>query len=384
LPIAKELVKAGSRVTILALHPDFQSLPNFRQTMFGVEVYYVAPMHVLKKGAEKRYYSSTTLVYLGLLATYRLMREAFRQPFDLIHIAKPHPMNSLAGITIGRWRRRPVFLDCDDDETASGNFSSKWQKMIVGFFERRVPLMVDWITTNTYPNQERLISYGVHPNRIQIIPNGVDLDRFFNVNSDTQRALKESLRIRDEFVISYIGTLSKTSHAVDLLIQAFKIFQEKHSHSVLLLVGGGEDIEFLKMEVSKVHLEDKVRFCGKISPEKVVDYYSISNVTVDPVRENQAARGRSPLKLFESWASGVPFVTANVGDRGLYLGDPPAGLMARAGDPESLAICLDRIAVDPGFAQELVQRGRERVSSYSWSNLANDLVRLYQQHLLNK
>ncbi len=381
LPMAKGIVKAGHNVHILALHSNYRSITNKKELIDGVEVSYIAPMHVLKTGNEKKYYSLPKLIYLSLLAIYKMTTRSIQLDFDIIHIGKPHPMNSLAGLITGQLKRKKIFLDCDDHEVASGTFSGRWQKSIIDFFERRIPKMVDYVTTNTKANLERVLSYDVSPDRVYLIPNGVELERFRLPTHTEKQDLKKSLNLQDEFIVAYIGTLSKTSHAVDILLEAFQIFNRKNPKSVLLLVGGGEDIEGLKVDVKNGQIEEDVRFCGRISPEEVVKYYAISNVSVDPVRDNEAARGRSPLKLFESWAVGVPFITGDVGDRRTYLGDPPAGLLARAGDADSLAECLEILWKDPELAQRLASQGTERVPHYSWEELSEDLVTVYEQQV---
>ena len=108
-----------------------------------------------------------------------------------------------------------------------------------------------------------------------------------------------------------------------------------------------------------------------------IHYYRISDVSVDPVNDDQAARGRSPLKLFESWACGVPIVTADVGDRKSLLSNPPAGLLSRAGDADSLARSIDRILENHSLADTLSANGLIQVERYYWDVLAKRLENIY-------
>jgi len=147
----------------------------------------------------------------------------------------------------------------------------------------------------------------------------------------------------------------------------------------LLIVGGGDDYNTLLAEVQRMGLSHATILCGRVAPDKVPLYYRLADVSVDPVRNDNAARGRSPLKLFESWACGVPFVSADVGDRRMLLGSPPAGLLARPGDAESLAKAIHQILSDPEMAETFRQRGLERVKSYYWDQLAVELDELYRR-----
>jgi len=87
--------------------------------------------------------------------------------------------------------------------------------------------------------------------------------------------------------------------------------------------------------------------------------------------------GRSPLKLFESWACGVPFVTADVGDRKQLLGSPPAGVLAQPGDENSLASGILQILNSPTKGETIGRLGQERVEPYYWDKLVELLETAY-------
>jgi glycosyltransferase involved in cell wall biosynthesis len=182
-------------------------------------------------------------------------------------------------------------------------------------------------------------------------------------------------------VVGFIGSLSVPSHPVDLLIEAFNILLNDEDQAILMLVGGGENLLSLKNLASKLGISDFVKFFGRIPPERVPLYYSLADVSVDPVNDDDGARGRSPLKLFESWACGIPFVCGDVGDRRQLLGDPPAGVLARPGDPDSLAKAIHSIIINPEMAGELRQRGFERVNTFTWDKLANMLNKQFLDRL---
>ena len=84
--------------------------------------------------------------------------------------------------------------------------------------------------------------------------------------------------------------------------------------------------------------------------------------------------------MFESWAAGVPFVTAPVGERAALAGEPPASLLASpAGDPNALAVAIVEILGSPELADQLRQRGLEQVSHYTWDHLAAQMELLYRE-----
>ena len=378
-PMAKALVRKGHRVTIAALHPDFSSL---KQTAFedqGVRVYYVAPMHVRKQGDRKSYYPVYQLLGIVLQATYAFTRIALSNPADIIYIGKPYPMNGLAGLLSKALKKRKLVLDCDDYEAAASHFSGVWQKWLVSFFENHLPRFADHFTTHTQFLRDRLLSLGIPAERIGYIPNGVDRLRFFPPVQNQVADLRNRLGLNEKKVIGYIGSLSYPSHPLDLLIKSFQEIHQRIPEALLLIVGGGETFDLIKGQIRKLGLENYTQFCGRIHPDRIPLYYQVLDVSVDPVYDNDVARARCPLKLFESWASGVPFVTGNVGDRPHLLGTPPAGVLVKPGDGEALAQGILTLLLNPEIRSQCIERGREQIEKYYWDNLVDDLEKIYLQ-----
>jgi glycosyltransferase involved in cell wall biosynthesis len=376
-PMARELSRRGHDVCVAALHSNYESLTSKSYTQETVCVQYVAPMHVRKQASQKTYYSPLSLLAVAARATWTLSTAAWRSRADIIHIGKPHPMNSLAGLAAQRLQGRRLFLDCDDYEAGVGHFHSGWEKRGVVFFEDHMPFQVDRLTTNTHFTLQRLIDLGVPPEKITYISNGVDRSRFPPTRAADLAELRQQLGLQGKQVVAFIGSLSRPGHPVELLFAAFRSVLNLHPESILLVVGGGDDFERLQAQAAEMGIGSSVVFTGRVPADQAWRYYHLADVSVDPVLDDGAARGRSPLKLFESWACGTPFVSCDVGDRKILLGDPPAGLLARPGDADSLAAALSAILEDAALAERCRQWGLQRVESYYWDVLVKDLEQAY-------
>lgn len=376
-PLARGLVDLGHQVSIAALHANFDSLKNSRFEQDGVQIWYVGHMHVRKTGNTKTYYPPRQLLCVAAQATWALTHAALAVPADIVHIGKPHPMNGLAGLIAMRLQGKYVLVDCDDYEGASSHFSGKWQRWGVSFFENVIPRLVDHVTTHNHFLLERLLASGVPRERITYLPNGVDELRFAASDPSEVDTLRRKLQLGHEPVVAFIGSLSSPSHPIQLLLDAFTLVHTAHRGSRLMIVGGGEDYASLKEECRTRELADSVIFTGRVPSEAVPTYYRLADVVVDPVYDNDAARGRLPLKLFESWASGVPFVTGDVGDRRLILGTAPAGVIVEPGSAEALANGILEVLLNSSHAQTLGDRGRRRVKDYYWHRLALKMERTY-------
>ncbi len=113
-PLARELARLGHEVTLLCLHPD---LASCRERVFrrdGVDVRYVAQMHVRKHAGAKTYFPAWRLPLVaarGLLAMARALRSL---EADALHIGKAQPTNGLAALVRPGGGSRRVYLGCDD------------------------------------------------------------------------------------------------------------------------------------------------------------------------------------------------------------------------------------------------------------------------------
>jgi glycosyltransferase involved in cell wall biosynthesis len=377
-PWAKALAQRGHQVSIAALHADYAHAPQKHFNREGVDIQYVAQMHVLKRGDKKYYYSPPILLARTIQATWALTRAALMSPADIIQIGKPQPMNGLAGWVAKKVRRRVLCVDCDDLEAANNRFSSRWQRRVVSFFERNLPRQADHVTTHTHVLQKQLLALGIPPPRITYLPHGYDRDRFADPQPGQVEALRSQLGLQGKKVIVYVGSMSLGSHAVDLLLEAFAMIRLSQPESAMVLVGGGEDIDTIQQKVIGLGLGESVIFCGRVPSRDTPLYYRLGSVSVDPIPDNSSGRASLSLKMFESWACGVPLVTVDVGDRQDILGDPPAGVIVQPGDPAALAHAILDILNQPNYAKTLSHRGVARVANFTWDRLAEQMESVYE------
>jgi glycosyltransferase involved in cell wall biosynthesis len=121
-----------------------------------------------------------------------------------------------------------------------------------------------------------------------------------------------------------------------------------------------------------------VHFVGRVPPDLVPYYYKLADVTVDPVNNDDAAKGRCPLKMFESWVMNTPFVTADVGDRRILAGEYYIYTLARPGDHLDLAKKILMILDNQDLASQLSRAYRCSVENYFW-----DKIVINQQHIFD-
>ena len=373
LPLGKELVRHGFHINYLALHPDLQSLPARKIARDGIDVYFVGQMHVLKKGDRKFYFNAWQLSQVILSSTVNMIRTALSLKSDLLYCFKPQPINGFAALVAQFIQRKPLLLDCDDYEAAL-NRLNRFQKKIFVLFENHLPRVARKVTFHTMFLKERYVRLGFPPEKFVLLPNGVDVQRFANIAAEKVDDLRRRLHLEGKKVILYCGSMSlKSGHAIDLLLKAFAIVHKEIPDAVLLLVGGGEDIDLLKSQVD-TQWRHAVIFVGKVDPGQIPLYIKLAHLSVDPVKDELTNKGRSPLKVFESMALGVPVVTSDIGDRRLIIETDKAGLLVPLGDAGALARGCIRILADDTLAARMSQECLRIIKKYYWSTMTQRLL----------
>jgi glycosyltransferase involved in cell wall biosynthesis len=379
-PLACELVKQGHQVTLLALHHNWTELKEKSFIADGVVVRYVGQMHVRKVGNQKFYFPAWQLLWLVSLGAARLAWHAWRAPCDVIHVCKTQPMNGVAAWAAHRLKGTPIYLDSDDYEAVNNRFSGRWQQRIVAWFEDWLPSFAAGITVNTTFIANRFIALGYPKEKIVLVPNGAAAERFAILDEPAAAGQIEQLRERHGVVdpqktIVYIGSLSLTSHAIDLLLEAFALVCQTTPDARLLLVGAGEAWDYLRQLSERLGVADQTCFVGRVPANDVPYYYHLGCVTVDPMRRSLPAESSLSLKLVESIAAGMGCITADIGDRKEIAGE--AALVVPPDDAAALARACQQIFRDPALAARLQAAARRLRKRHWWSERAHSFAQVY-------
>lgn len=212
---------------------------------------------------------------------------------------------------------------------------------------------------------------GIDPKKIQIIENGVNLNRFIkNIASDS---IKESLGIKKEtLVIGTVGSLTKEKGHIYLLKAVPKVIAS-FPEVLFLFVGDGRERNKLERIASNLGIEDKVIFVGM--RKDIPEILSILDVFVLP-----SLNEGLPIALLEAQAARIPTIATRVGAIPHVIEEGVTGKMVSPKDPETLSKALVQILGDRNSAFAMAGRGFERVKShFSSQKMANQYLSLYQK-----
>jgi UDP-glucose:(heptosyl)LPS alpha-1,3-glucosyltransferase len=219
------------------------------------------------------------------------------------------------------------------------------------------------IVALSQPNKDEIMRlYGVADDRITVIPNGVDLDRF-QPSAEARRDLRRQMSIGDdEFVAIFVGHEFERK-GLRVVLEALTSLLARGVR-LTLVVAGRDDPARLRSEFA--HLGDAVRFVGNRAD--VERYYAAADVFVMP-----AAFDISPLVGPEALAAGLPILMTDVGGVRDYLRDGENGwfIAREAGD---VAAKIERLVRDRELLRQLSSRARASVMDRDWRVIAARFV----------
>ena len=206
---------------------------------------------------------------------------------------------------------------------------------------------------------------GVLPDRIVVIPNGVEKRPF------------RSERPRPP-VASVFGTVANLHPYKGLgdPVQATAIVRRRHPQVRVVIWGEGRARRELESMIDDLGLRGTVQLRGFTSD--VASALRECDAFVLPSR----SEGCSNALLEEAMASGLPVIASNVGGNGEIVADEGVGLLVPAGDAEALAGAMSRLIEDPALAQRLATAGAKRVrADFSVEGMLERMETTYRRAL---
>jgi glycosyltransferase involved in cell wall biosynthesis len=177
-------------------------------------------------------------------------------------------------------------------------------------------------------------------------------------------------------VLVYVGQLEVAVYA-EMAVDALAVLLRRGQQARLLVVGGGRYEERLRRYAAQRGLEHLVQFTGYVLGSDVWRWLSVAAVGLAPFADTLVARCKSPLKIAEYLAMGLPVVASDVGDAAAMV--EGAGFAVKPEDAEAMADCVQNILSDEDLRRSLgVVARRKAEERYNWSWHTDQLEAAYR------
>jgi glycosyltransferase involved in cell wall biosynthesis len=238
----------------------------------------------------------------------------------------------------------------------------------------------DHVITLSESMRADIVARGIAPERIAIVPNGVDAAAFAPEPPDP--ALRARLGIDGQFVFGYVSNLDHKRENQELLIEATAMLAARGRRVRCLIVGDGKRRTELEAMAKAGPAAAHVTFTGAIPHDEIRRYYAVLDAFVVPRRDERAARSVTPLKPFEAMAMARPLVVSDLPALTEIAAPDQRGLAFPPGDATGLAAALERLIDDAAMARRLGEAGRAWVvTERTWAANGQRLRAIYDEVL---
>jgi len=281
---------------------------------------------------------------------------------------------------VARLLRRPFFYEVNGlwTEEMIALSEPAWKIRMVQNIERLNVRKAQGVIAVTNGLAEELVEkYQADPERLTVVPNGVDNSVFQKAqSSDVLRLFALSASAR---YIGYIGSLSPWQ-GLDTLISALPEVVSEQPSVVLLIVGAGPLKNELEKTVDAVKLADHVRFLGPVAHTLIPGIIKLCEFCLVPKSAKGIGKhGYSPLKVFEYLAAGKPVIASDVPDINSIVRASNCGLLFKADDPDDLVLKMKMLLNDREKAELLGRNAGKAAEKFDWSAIAARIVSVIRQ-----
>jgi len=342
--LAKYLRKFGHQVKILTTHYPGEEEEE------GVErigrVFYI-PMN-----------KSFATCSVGMEIPLKVKEFLKRERFDIVHMNGPFPP-SISFFAL----HYSTSVNISTFHSTGFRFFKSGSLIVRRLFKRYIEKLHGLIAVS--PTARDTISPYI-PGEYEIIPNGVDVERF-NPGVAPQEEFKNERR-----KILYLGRLDRRKGLVELL-RAFPLIKREIPDAFLIVVGKGPLEKECKRLANSLGLSDSVLFKGFAPSSDIPSYYASCDLYCSP-----ALGGESfGIVLLEAMAVGKPVVASRIIGYDTVIRDGYNGLLFNPEEPEDIARTILRVLKDRELREGLIKNGLEFVKEYTWERIARKIEGFY-------
>ncbi len=272
---ALQLIKLGHRVTLMTKKRFFHTAA--RENLNGIDL---IRLHPPFRWLE---------IFLRLLTTHR--------DIDAFYIIGT-PKFSVWAILFARLFNKPVTLALTG-KAEIFSADKNWRNKILA-------TCTHYVATTKEIRDGFIQSGGITPEKISILPHGIDTAKYPQSNETRRRELKISHGVDpNQKVLLFCARVVKDK-GVDTLQDVWRILHKKFPDAILFVVGGGLNHLLDELRKTSAELDDSIKVIGEVDAPQ--EFYQLADVYIFPSRHEGL-----PTSLLEAMASGLPAVTSDIG-----------------------------------------------------------------------
>jgi len=284
--------------------------------------------------------------------------------FDFIlTIFHPFHLVPKAAIDCGKELGKPVLIKIDDAIYEKAKGIKKIQRKIEKMYNSKTLQNADKVLVmNDFTKKLVNNYYSVSNNKISIVSNGTNLEKFYSHKKNNNR-------------IIFSGAMYN-HRGLDVLLNCASRVIDEINDVEFLLLGDGPEMVKLQEFVKKNNLSKNIIFKGWVEREEIPEFLASSSIGIGPLRITDVTKGALPIKILEYMASSLPILAMNETLPEDILKNEVNGYFIQ--DSRELAEKIIHILKNDDLRNQMGKNSNEMVQKFDWKYVAESIINEYQ------
>ena len=240
--------------------------------------------------------------------------------------------------------------------------------------EKEAMKYADHVITVDERLKEYVMSQFEYPvDRITVMHNAVDTNRFTPISEEEQQELKKTLGFSPDNCVILVPRRLVEKNGVIYAVRAMK--HVKSENIRMIIAGDGPERERIAKEARE---DSKICFAGLIPHDIIGPYYRMADIILIPSITTHGVQEASSLAMLEGMACGKVVICSDIGGMREIIQDMENGIPVPEKDPVALAKAIKTVIENRGLSVEIGTKAREYVlQSHSFIIHAGKVVQIY-------
>jgi glycosyltransferase involved in cell wall biosynthesis len=357
--LAKWLVNYEHEVSVITGYPNYPTgkiYPEYKNTNKIVEnINGVRIFRVKVFPASHNFLIIRFINYLTLLISSLWIGMRKRYEFDVLIASSPPLTIGIVGRILSKFYKIPWIFDVRDiwpdvaveagmlkENGLLNKISTKIAKYLYNTADHITP-----VTKNKYL---KISGYGVKPDKISIVENGIDSDL---IKDAIEKDWRTEYRLQNKFVLTYAGLIGR-AQGVKIIVDAAELLKGK-SDIHFIIVGEGIDKRVLKDQVKNSELEN-ITFIDNQPKELIPSLLKTSDAAIIPLISNNL-KDAIPSKLLEAWSCKLPVILIAGGEAAEIVTNINGGIVINSNESIFLKETIIKFKNNPSKLLEYGENG---------------------------
>lgn len=228
------------------------------------------------------------------------------------------------------------------------------------------------IVNSRYMKDEVSEIFSVEDEKLSVIPNGIDVNKFKDVHKDMQ--FRRQYALDDEKIVFFVGRIVNEK-GIHVLIDSVPKILQVYPKTKFVIVGKGPQLDFLRWKVSSLGISEKISFTGYVKDEDLAKLYKCVDIAVFPSLYEPFG-----IVALEGMVAGLPVVVTDVGGLNDLVEHEVDGMKAYTDNANSLADCIIELLLNEDKTQNIKKNALDKVERlYNWSKITQLTMDVYSR-----